>query len=117
MPRLQNNFVEIKMTAGFKFVRCPGKFNLTPTFTTALNVSELIKNKDKKQVIKAIYSVFSESFVHMVHQCRFKWEMVHLPKSMLESLDKIKFIDKPSAEDLANSSYIFPDPSNSTVNM
>ncbi|KAG2344280.1 hypothetical protein BDR05DRAFT_947656 [Suillus weaverae] len=112
-----NNFVEIKMTAGFEFVRCPGMFNPTPTFTTALNISEPIKNEDKKQIIKAIYSIFSESFVSMVHQHRFQWETVHLPKSMLESLDKIEFIGKPSTKDLANSSYIFPNPSNSTVNM
>ncbi|KAG2037168.1 hypothetical protein BDR03DRAFT_1011090 [Suillus americanus] len=69
-----NNFVEITMTAGFKFIKCPGMSNPTPTFTTALNISELIKNVDEKQVVKAIYSIFLESFVRMVHQRRFKWE-------------------------------------------
>ncbi|KAG1800509.1 uncharacterized protein BJ212DRAFT_1487989 [Suillus subaureus] len=94
-----------------------GLWDMTPTFTTALDTSELIKNKDEKQVVKAIYSIFSESFVCMVHQCRFKWERVHLPESMLESLNKIEPIGKPSAKDLAGSSYIFPNPLHSTVNM
>jgi hypothetical protein len=130
---LQNNFVEITMTAGFEFIKCPGMSNPTPTFTTALDISELIKNVDEKQVVKAIYSIFSESFVRMVHQRRFKWERVHLPKSMLKckamdslhcmlmmvhdaALDKIEPIGKPSAKDLAGSSYIFPNLLHSTLN-
>ncbi|KAG1880936.1 hypothetical protein F4604DRAFT_1922560 [Suillus subluteus] len=112
-----NNFVEIKMTAGFEFIRCPGVSNLTPTFTTALDISELIKNIDEKQVVKAIYSIFSESFMRMVRQRRFKWERVCLPESMLEPLDKIEPIGKPLAKDLAGSSYIFPNPLCSTMNM
>ncbi|KAG2106141.1 uncharacterized protein F5147DRAFT_653902 [Suillus discolor] len=95
---------------------CPGMFNPTCTFTTALDVSEPIKNEDKKQVIKAIYSIFSQSFVHMVCQRKFNWERMHLPKSMLESLDKTELVDKPSAKDLTDSSYIFPNALNSTHN-
>jgi hypothetical protein len=130
--RVQNNFVEVKMTAGFEFVRCPGMFNPTHTFTMALDVSELIKNKDEKQVIKAMYSIFSQSFVHIVGQRKFNWERVCLPKSMLEckainflhcmlmtvhdaALDETKLVNKPSAKDLTDSSYIFPNPLNSTA--